>query len=131
MSTKIENPMAMDEVRKLKPIKAKTSENLSGAEEFINKKPEMITINGLRFPKGTETVGVPLKGITENNELKETDHFYPTHSDFEFIAKLEPKNNRKPKFIERDSFMSNGGAKTIFGPDQRKVYYSTAYPWRC
>jgi V8-like Glu-specific endopeptidase len=131
MSTRISTPMAMDEVRKLKPIKAKVSENLSETEKFISKKPEMVTINGLRFPKGTKTVGVPLAGVKDTSEVTETDHFYPTHADFEFLAKLEPKKDRKPKFIERDEFMSNGGEKTIFGPDQRKVYYSTAYPWRC
>lgn len=131
MSTRISTPMAMDEVRKLKPIKAKVSENLSEAEKFISKKPEMVTTNGLRFPKGTKTVGVPLAGVKERSEVTETDHYYPTHADFEFLAKLEPKKDRKPKFIERDEFLSNGGEKTIFGPDQRKVYYSTAYPWRC
>ncbi|WP_268846334.1 trypsin-like serine peptidase [Flavobacterium aestivum] len=131
MSTRISNPMSMDEVRKLKPIKAKASENTSDTEKLINIKPETVTVNGLRFPKGTKTVGVPLAGVKDTAEITETDHFYPTHADFEFLAKLEPKKDRKPKYIERDEFFSSNGEKTIFGPDQRKVYYSTAYPWRC
>jgi V8-like Glu-specific endopeptidase len=122
------NPMLADEVKKLKSIKAKTSEK-DGVQK-AEQAPEMETIDGLQYPKGTKAVGIPTgeKGVQEDAE---TDHFYPTHADFDYVPALEPKKNRKPKFIERESLAAAPGAKTIFGADNRRVYYSTAYPWRC
>lgn len=124
------HPMSAEEVLKLKTIKAKLTEK-SVNEKSLKQEPEMITIDGRTFPKGMKSVGIVLGEKSEKDEPTETDHFYPTHSDFEYQPKLEPKKDRKPKFIERESFLTTEGARTIFGPDQRKVFNSTAYPWRC
>lgn len=124
------NPMTAEEVLKLKTIKAKSAEK-SVNEKSLKQEPEKITIDGRTFPKGMKSVGVVLSEKSANDESAETDHFYPNYSDFEYQPKLEPKKDRKPKFIERESFLTAEGARTIFGIDQRKVYNSTAYPWRC
>lgn len=123
------HPMTMDEVRKLKTIKAKTNEK--GLDDLIINKHETIKIDGLIFPKGTESVAVSSSTKLNKIETEETDHFYPTHADLDYTPRLEPKKMRKSKFIDRETFMNNPGSRTIFGADQRKVYYSTAYPWRC
>jgi V8-like Glu-specific endopeptidase len=127
MPTRIEAPMTMDEVRKLKSIKATKA---GDKPEIFKKDPEMELIDGLNFPKGTKTVGIP---ITEKGtkDLTETDHFYPAHADFDYQPILEPIEMRKPIFIDRNNMGPAKGEKTIFGPDNRRVYYSTAYPWRC
>ncbi|MEJ7738352.1 MAG: trypsin-like peptidase domain-containing protein [Chitinophagaceae bacterium] len=123
-------PMTIDEVKKLKSIKATTKEK-SFDQDLVSKGPEMETIDGRSYPKGTQAVKVLHGEKSFSNDATETDHFYPTHTDFDYFPQLEPKKNRKPKFIERESFMSQIGVKTIFGPDDRRVYYSTVYPWRC
>nr|WP_294936558.1 trypsin-like peptidase domain-containing protein [uncultured Flavobacterium sp.] len=129
-NTKIEKPMTMEEVKKLPTIKAKTAEKALGTKA-LGHGPEMEMVDGFSFPKGTKSVGIAAREKGAKIKHEETDHYYPDHADFEYEPKLEPKSKRKPKFIDRDTFLSNGGSRTIFGADQRQVYYSTAYPWRC
>lgn len=131
--SKIENnnPMTAEEVSRLRTVKAKSTEKPEAVEKLFKLAPAMETINGRTFPKGMKTIGMPMDEKTAENRALETDHFYPTHADFEYHPKLEPKKDRKPKFIDRDSFLTSENARTIFGADQRKVYNSTAYPWRC
>lgn len=131
--SKTENnqPMTAEEVLRLKTVKAKSTEKLTNVEKLISQRPAMETINGRSFPKGMKAIGMLADEKAAESQPLETDHFYPTHADFEYLAKPEPKKDRKPKFIDRESFLSAEGVKTIFGPDQRKVYNSTAYPWRC
>lgn len=124
-------PMTTEEVSRLKTVKAKSTEKLANAEKLTSQGPAMETIDGRSFPKGMKSIGMPAGEKAAEGKVLETDHFYPTHSDFEYQPKLEAKKDRKPKFIDRESFLSAEGVKTIFGPDQRKVYNSTAYPWRC
>jgi len=124
-------PMTAEEVSRLKTVKAKSTEKLTNAEKSTSQGPAMETIDGRSFPKGMKSIGMPTGEKAAEGKVLETDHFYPTHSDFEYQPKLEAKKDRKPKFIDRESFLSAEGVKTIFGPDQRKVYNSTAYPWRC
>jgi V8-like Glu-specific endopeptidase len=131
--SKTENnqPMTAEEVSRLKTVKAKSTEKLTNVEKLISQRPTMETINGRSFPKGMKAIGMLADEKAAEGKSLETDHFYPTYTDFEYLAKLEPKKDRKPKFIERESFLTAEGVKTIFAPDQRKVYNSTAYPWRC
>lgn len=131
--SKIENnnPMTTEEVSRLRTVKAKSTEKPEVIQKLFSQAPAMETINGRNFPKGMKTIGMPMDEKTAENRALETDHFYPTHADFEYSPKLEPKRDRKPKFIDRDSFLTPENARTIFGVDQRKVYNSTAYPWRC
>ena len=131
--SKIENtnPMTAEEVSRLRSVKAKSAEKSSAIEKLFSQAPAMETMNGRTFPKGMKTIGMPMDEKKAENRSIETDHFYPTHSDFEYTPKLELKKDRKPKFIDRDSFLTSENARTIFGADQRKVYNSTAYPWRC
>ncbi|WP_153398731.1 trypsin-like serine peptidase [Chryseobacterium vaccae] len=124
-------PMTAEEVSRLKSVKAKSAEKSANTEKFLNQKPEMETIDGRTYPKGMKTVGMTMDEKKSGEQQLETDHFYPVHADFEYQPKLEPKKNRKPKFIERETFEAVEGARTIFGPDQRRVFNSTAYPWRC
>ncbi|WP_080777464.1 trypsin-like serine peptidase [Chryseobacterium phocaeense] len=129
--TDTNQPMTAEEVSRLKPVKAKSTEKLANAEKLANQGPEMEVIDGRSYPKGMKSIGMPANEKAAEAKAIQTDHFYPTHADFEYQPKLEAKKDRKPKFIERESFLSMEGMKTIFGPDQRKVYNSTAYPWRC
>ncbi|MDH5034818.1 trypsin-like serine peptidase [Chryseobacterium cucumeris] len=129
--TENNNPMTAEEVLRLRTVKAKSTEKPEVIEKLFKLAPAMETINGRTFPKGMKTIGMPMDEKTAENRSLETDHFYPTHADFEYNPKLEPKRDRKPKFIDRDSFLTPENARTIFGADQRKVYNSTAYPWRC
>ncbi|MBB6371403.1 trypsin-like serine peptidase [Chryseobacterium shigense] len=124
-------PMTAEEVSRLRTVKAKSTEKPADAEKLTSQRPAMETINGRSFPKGMKSIGMPAGEKAADGKVLETDHFYPTYSDFEYQPKLEAKKDRKPKFIERESFLTAEGVKTIFGPDQRKVYNSTAYPWRC
>ncbi|NML69820.1 hypothetical protein HHL23_08420 [Chryseobacterium sp. RP-3-3] len=129
--TETNKPMTAEEVSRLKTVKAKSAEKLTNTEKLTNQGPAMETIDGRSFPKGMKSIGMSANEKAAEGKVLETDHFYPTHSDFEYLPKLEAKKDRKPKFIERESFLTTEGVKTIFGPDQRKVYNSTAYPWRC
>ncbi|MCY0976150.1 trypsin-like peptidase domain-containing protein [Chryseobacterium wangxinyae] len=124
------NPMTAEEVLRLKTIKAKSAEK-SANLKLSDKEPEMEIIDGRAYPKGMKSVAITMNEKSVDDKVTETDHFYPTHADFEYQPKLEPKKDRKPKFIERENFLTVNGARTIFGPDQRKVFNSTAYPWRC
>lgn len=122
-------PMTLAEVKKLKSIKAKKAEKTKPNDAEFTKGPEMEMEDGRYYPKGTKSIAVKVeKGA---DKPKETDHFYPAHADFEYKPAGEAASKRKPKFIDRDTFMAEKGAKTIFGPDNRVVFNSTAYPWRC
>lgn len=131
LTTEIENPMTLEEVKKLTPIKATEPENFLKAGQQAAHEPEMETIDGRSYPKGTEAVGVPYSAKATDEGVTETDHFYPPFSDLDYTPQQEPKKFRRPKFIDRDTLNQNGALKTIFGTDDRKVFYSTAYPWRC
>ena len=127
-------PMPVDRVQHLKARKA-TARILGGlAEKLRDQPPATEEVDGRIYPKGASAVHVPL--LTEREAERAitatTDAHIPDHVDVEYVAKLEPKNMRRPKFIDRNTFMGDVlGARTIFGPDDRKVFYSTAYPWRC
>jgi V8-like Glu-specific endopeptidase len=125
-----DSPMTAAEVAKLKNIKAQTTEKSYALGNASDQPLEFEEIDGRSYPKGTESEGVKSTDNTKSI-ADETDHFYPTHTDFEYKPHLEPKKDRKPKFIDRDTFISGTGSRTIFGADQRRVYNSTAYPWRC
>jgi V8-like Glu-specific endopeptidase len=131
LATKIANPMTLEEVKKLPSVKATQQENFLQAGQQAEKKPEMEIIDGLSYPKGTEAIGIPYSSKLTDEDVTETDHFYPPFSDFDYTPRLEPKKFRRPKFIDRDTLNQSGALKTIFGADDRKVFYSTAYPWRC
>lgn len=125
----IKKPMTIDEVINLKPIKAQVAEKPADLNKIMDIKPEMEIINGFKLLKGTTSIQVePNKSLTK---LLETDHFIPAFVNFEPQPKLEEKKDATPAYIDRNTFFKDHGAKTIFGIDQRKVYYSTAYPWRC
>ena len=127
-------PMLSEQVFHLKPRKAAAKLPTGMADELRDQLPEMEEIDGRRYPKGAPAVSVPeLKAHEmEDSASAVTDPFIPDHVDVEYIARLEPKSMRRPKFIDRDAFVGDVlGARTIFGPDDRKVFYSTAYPWRC
>jgi V8-like Glu-specific endopeptidase len=99
--------------------------------------PAMEEVDGRRYPKGCEVVGVAAMTAAERTRAAaaDSDAYIPEHADVEYTARLEPREMRRPKFIERANFIaaqvSDTRVKTIFGPDNRRVYYSTAYPWRC
>jgi V8-like Glu-specific endopeptidase len=130
LSTKVKDPMTPEEVKKLKPIKAVKPENFSGTEKQLIDGPEIEIIDGLPYPKGTKAIGIPAGEKSFADEDLETDFFYPNHADF-YYTPAEPKKTERPKFTDIDTFVSGKNEKTIFLPDGRKVYYSTAYPWRC
>jgi V8-like Glu-specific endopeptidase len=98
-------PILSEELKKMKSVKAKKS--VSNLEEI-----EAIAIKSL---EGTK------------KSIEKTEGFTPESLDIEFI----PKTVKNTKFIDRETFMQEKGSKTIFGPDQRTVYNSIAYPWNC
>jgi V8-like Glu-specific endopeptidase len=127
-------PMLSEQVLHLKGRKATEKMPAGVADKLRDGSPEMEEIDGRRYPKGAPAVSVPaLKAHEiEQSGPTGTDPFIPDHVDVEYVARLEPKSMRRPKFIDRDAFIGDAlGARTIFGPDNRKVFYSTAYPWRC
>lgn len=124
-------PMALDEVRKLRMVKGKASdEKKSEVEKLTKIVVENEVIDGLLYPKGSISTGVPFGERTTKN-LGESDGFRPSFADLDYIPKLELKKNRKPIFFDKNIMTQQAGVKTIFGADNRRVYYSTAYPWRC
>lgn len=98
-------PILTEELKKLKNVKAKKT--VSNLEEI-----EAIAIKSLEGSK---------------KAIDKTEGFTPETVDVEFI----PKAVKNTKFIDRATFMQEKGSKTIFGPDQRVVYHSLAYPWNC
>ena len=98
-------PILSEELKKLKSIKAKKAMPNSGEIEAI----------GIKSLEGSKQA------------VEKTEGFTPEYLDVEFI----PKAVKNTKFIDRETFMQEKGSKTIFGPDQRTVYNSMAYPWNC
>lgn len=124
-------PMTLDEVIRLKAIKGKPAdEKISEIEKLTKIQCEKETVDGLTYPKGTQSVGVPVGEKLARN-VSDTDCFRPSFSDLDYVPKLESKLNRKPIFFDKNTLATGSGVKTIFGTDNRRVYYSTAYPWRC
>jgi V8-like Glu-specific endopeptidase len=127
-------PMLSEQVLHLNGRKATEKMPAGVADKLRDESPQMEEIDGRRYPKGAQAVSVPaLKAHEiEQSASTGTDPFIPDHVDVEYVARLEPKSMQRPKFIDRDAFIGDAlGARTIFGPDNRKVFYSTAYPWRC
>lgn len=124
-------PMTLDEVIRLKAVKGKPAdEKISEIEKLTKIQCERETIDGLTYPKGTQSIGIPV-GEKSAKDVSETDCFRPSFSDLNYVPKLETKLNRKPIFFDKNTLAIGSGVKTIFGTDNRRVYYSTAYPWRC
>jgi len=127
-------PMSMDEVLRLPKRKALAKAASGLAESLMDRQPEMVELDGRLYPAGAEAVEVPmLKGADAQLAVKlSTEGFIPDHAEVDYVPRLEPRAMRRPKFIERNQLAGAvPGAKTIFGRDDRKVFYSTAYPWRC
>lgn len=125
-------PQTAAEIAKLKMIKAKASEKLS-EESAFQAPPQMEKIEGIPMPKGMQSVGVQLSA-KDLDKVLTTDVFRPESADVDYVPKTELRSFLKPKFIEREKLTISSmekGAKTIFGADNRTVFYSTAYPWRC
>jgi V8-like Glu-specific endopeptidase len=142
-------PISAAEALRMKGRKASGKLSPALADKLMaDPPPAMEEIDGRRYPKGAEGVLVPaLKaGELSRGGATETDAYIPEHADLAFKPPLEPRAMRKPMFINRAEFVvalagqlgqpvapvrDLGGARTIFGADNRRVYYSTAYPWRC
>jgi V8-like Glu-specific endopeptidase len=127
-------PMPSEQVVHLKGRKAKEKMPESITDKLRDQPPEMEEIDGRRYPKGAPAISVVALKADEMEQAASngTDAYIPDHVDVEYVARLEPRSLRRPKFIDRDAFISEAlGARTIFGPDDRKVFYTTAYPWRC
>ena len=133
-------PMLSDQALRLSGRKATGRLSAALADKLLgDAPPAMEELDGRRYPKGCEVVAVPaLKAAEVARGVGDTDPFIPDHADVEYIARLEPRAMRRPMFIERSEFLAaligqsgQAGVRTVFGPDDRRVYYSTAYPWRC
>lgn len=128
-------PMLAAEALQLKGRKAHAKMSPSLADKLADQPPKMLELDGRHYPVGPETVEVAALKDSKLDEARatETDAHIPEFVDVEYAARLEPRSMRRPKFIERSQFLgaSQVGAKTIFGGDDRRVFYSTAYPWRC
>lgn len=109
-----EKPLLSVEVKKLKPIQAKKS--------IATDEDKLLEIEAI----GVETLKKGTRSIAE-----ESYAFCPENAIQDFNPKEDKKGAKKVKFIDRETFMKAEGSRTIFGTDQRKVYNSTAYPWRC
>ncbi|WP_300566914.1 trypsin-like peptidase domain-containing protein [Flavobacterium sp.] len=110
---KTDAPMSPDEVKKVKDIKAKKAVSID------NEGSDQV-----------EAIGVKVleKGARAAMEIPP---YCPDQLDQVFNLKADKEGSKKPKFIDRETFMQPEGSRTIFGPDQRTVYNSTAYPWGC
>ena len=129
-------PSLNAEALKFKSKKASAKLQQGLVEKLLSQAPAMIEIDGRLYPRGSETVAVnalPKGGLAAGKTIDAgTDGHIPDHVDVEYVARLEPQSLRRPKFIERgDVERIEGGVKTVFGDDGRRVFYSTAYPWRC
>jgi len=127
-------PILCEQVLHLEGRKATAKMPARMADELRDRPPEMEESDGRSYPRGAPAVAVPQlqPDEIERSASDGSDAFIPDHVDIEYQPRLEPKSMRRPKFIDRDAFFGDTlGARTIFGPDNRKVFYSTAYPWRC
>lgn len=134
LSDDLAAPALAADVLRLKGRKASAKIPSRLAEELLDQPPKMEEFDGRRYPKGPEAVAVPVLKAAEMGKVlaASTDAYIPEHADVDYVARLEPRSMRRPKFIERSTFLGNAmGVRTIFGSDDRKVFYSTAYPWRC
>jgi len=132
--TMVAPPMTIEEIKNLKAVQGEAIKPGTNGNAF-SQEFETEVIDGLVYPKGGISVGIKAEGRSRASEEDEnTEGFIPERSGFSATPKPEPKKNQKPAFIDRNSFVGNlAGAplKTIFGPDDRRVYYDTNYPWRC
>lgn len=110
---KTDAPMSIDEVKKVKDIKAKKTLSI---DDNGNLEMEAIVVKALE------------KGARAAIEI--VPHC-PEHLDQVLNPKTDKEGSKKAKFIDRETFMQPEGSRTIFGTDQRVVYNSTAYPWGC
>ena len=128
-------PILAAEALRLKGHKASGKLQAALADKLSDQPPKMEEVDGRRYPVGPEAVVVPRLEAAQIEALRDagTEAYIPEHVDVDFVARLEPRSMRRPKFIDRNTFLAEGrvGAETIFGPDDRRVFYSTAYPWRC
>lgn len=137
LSREFPAPSLQEAVLKLKSRKASARVPAGLSEKLLTQAPAMIEVDGRSYPRGTEAVEI--KSLSKAAALSDkgietgTEAFIPEHVDVEFSARLEPASLRRPKFIERLDYLPEAkpGAKTIFGADGRRVFYSNAYPWRC
>ncbi len=134
-------PALCTEVMRFKGRRASAKLASEVEKELASQPPEMVEFDGRLYPKGPEAVAVPvMKTAAEISAAlsRETDAYIPEHVDVDYVPRLEPRSMRRPKFIERSTFLADANRRqgdvaprTIFGTDDRKVFYSTAYPWRC
>ena len=110
---KTDVPMSSEEVKNAKDIKAKKE---LAIDDNGNLEMEAIAVKALE--KGTRAA------------IEIAPHC-PEHLDQVFTPKTDKEGSKKAKFIDRETFMQPEGSRTIFGPDQRTVYNSMAYPWGC
>jgi V8-like Glu-specific endopeptidase len=132
--TNISPPALNDQVSRLKSRKATKKIQDELAERLRDQEPQTEERDGRIYPKGAEAVAVPAlkSNERERSQLRDTDAFIPDHADVDYVPQSEPKDEQRPKFIDRNTFMGDVlGARTIFGPDDRHVFYDTSYPWRC
>ncbi|NBB17918.1 hypothetical protein GVN20_00995 [Runella sp. CRIBMP] len=128
-------PMSAEEIKKMTAQKAKTTPPMISpvvSEAVISSEP--VPLGTRVFPVGGKSVG--FKAFTKAElatiaEPLETKGFIPSFADFEPKAAAESKKDALPAFIDRKSFMNGADIETIFSPDDRRVFNSTAYPWRC
>jgi len=77
-------PMTLDEVRKLRAIKKTSDEKISEIEKLTKVVGEKEIIDGLTYPKGTESIGIPA-GEKSAKDVNETDQFRPTSADLDYL----------------------------------------------
>jgi V8-like Glu-specific endopeptidase len=134
LSDNVQAPAFSADVARLEGKKASKKIQFELAEKLVDQTPQMVEIDGRLYPEGPETVAVPVlkEAETARTVSDGTDPYIPEFVDVEYVPRLEPRSMRRPKFIDRSKFLSNEiSVQTIFGPDNRKVFYSTAYPWGC
>jgi len=134
VSNDLPAPTLAADVLRLQGRKASATLPSGLGEELLNQPPKMEEFDGRWYPKGPEAMAVSVLTAAEMGKAlsASTDAYIPEHADVDYVARLEPRSMRRPKFIERSTFVGNTmSGRTIFGPEDRKVFYSTAYPWRC
>ena len=129
-------PALAAEALALKGRKATAKIPAALLDKLSDQPPRTEEFDGRRYPAGPETVAVPALKAAELAAARgtETEAHIPEHVDVDYVARLEPRSLRRPRFIDRNALLAGAapiGAKTIFGGDDRRVFYSTAYPWRC
>ncbi len=128
-----QSPMTLEEVKKIKPVAAKEKIKANEITKLLNKDIPMFEKDGRMFIKGMTAVGIKFDEKAKIAGPSETDVKKPEGIDFSAMPHDEPKSMRKPIFIDRKKFLSplDLGAQTIFGADNRRVFYDTRYPWGC